>query len=343
MATSLQLVWIVVVASAIVRPTNAEPPASDDDRILPPVALPAAGGVPFVVDPGHISSIAELARLSRHRLVAEPLRRIARSHFGRRRDLERRALGIDAIREHRGAASLFAMPIVFADEDEDVRRSVLRHLAESGDVGQAAIVHAAVHHEDRAWRRAALDACPRPLGASALAVLEAAFRNGRRDTVDRAAVAAGGLEARRMLPHLIAAQYTADSGRARGDLAWIAIGTQRTYIQNLIPVAGGGSGAFRPVPGIINEGVVLRVTDAVAVTYRTEIHRVLVDMTSSAAGYDTASHGWRYDRWRAWYNEVELPRTLAEAEARTRVRAAEAFAETARDRRRKAAEAAILD
>ena len=153
------------------------------------------------------------------------------------------------------------------------------------------------------------------------------------DRATEAAVAAGVLEARRMLPHLIAAQYTAASGRARGDLAWIAMGTQRSYVANLIPVVGDGSGAFRPVPGVINEGFVLRVTDAVAVVYRTEVHRVLVGMTSEATGRDTSVNGWSLVRWRDWYNREYLPIALAEAQDRLDVEDAADYAELERRRR----------
>ena len=336
------LPWIV--AGVLLGPSSAiAAPASEDERILPPVELPMAGRLPFVVDPGHVSSIAELAKISQSRTIRGPLRSIARNHFGRRRDADRRAVGLEEIRSHTGAASLFAMPFVLGDQGEDVRLAVLEHLADSGDAGQAAMVYAAVHHDDPAWRRAAAVSCPRPLGASALAVLEGAFRDGRSRTLDRAAIATGLLEARRMLPHLIVTQYAAGSRRGRGDLAWIAIGTQQAYVRNLVPVVGSRSGAFQPVPGLLTEGFVMRVTDAVAVVYRTEVHRVLVDLSSRSAGYDTASHGWAYQRWRTWYNEHELPAALADVEERHRAQRAIDFVDAERARRREAAEAAILD
>ena len=146
-----------------------------------------------------------------------------------------------------------------------------------------------------------------------------------------------------MLPHLIVTQYAAGSRRGRGDLAWIAIGTQQAYVRNLVPVVGSRSGAFQPVPGLLSEGFVMRVTDAVAVVYRTEIHRVLVEVSSANAGYDTSSHGWAYHRWRDWYNKHELPAMMARVEERDRARRAVDFVDTERSRRRKAAEAAILD
>ena len=134
------------------------------------------------------------------------------------------------------------------------------------------------------------------------------------------------------IPHLIATQYAGQKRRRTGDQAWIAIGTQTSYIQNLVPVVGDGAGAFRPVPGIINQGFVMRVTEAVAVIYRTEVHRVLVDMTTRATGRDTSANGWSLERWREWYNSEYLPLARVERQAELDRERAAGYAEAERRR-----------
>lgn len=311
--------------------------------IRPPVEIPRSGALPYVVSPEHVASIEEIAAISASTEIRTPLRQIKRRHLGRRRDPATRRIGLDAIRDQTGAATLFAMPFVFDGERIDVQRATIDRLASAGDVGAAALLWTAVHHPALRWRRAALEATARPLGASPLAVLESAFRDSRHEIVTRAALATGALEVRRMLPHLIATQYTTDVVREQGDLAWIAIGTQRSYVRNLVPVVGDGSGAFQPVPGILTEGFVMRVTDAVAIVYRTEVHRVLVGLSSKCSGEDTSANGWSLERWRAWYNGVELPALLAEAAALERAARARSFAERERARRSKASEGAPGD
>ena len=339
MAHLLILTLVALLASQ--RAASAEPPVLDD-RILYPAELPRSGRLPYVVDPTLVESVRELATISGSKGIQAPLRAIARSHLGRKRDQAIREIGLEAIRQHHGPASLFAMAEVFRREREDVRETVVSHLAGQGEIGQAALVFIAVHHEDADWRRRAVASCRRPLEPPALAVLEDAFRRGRSQTIERAASASASLDVARMIPHVIVAQYASSERRERGDLAWIAIGTQQAYVQNLIPVVGSRSGAFQPVPGLITEGFVLRVTDAVAVSYRTEVHRVLVEMASGRTDVDTGGYGWDYSRWRDWFNGKVLPslrREVAVAEAADRARG---FAEAERERRREAA-AAILD
>ena len=337
-----QLLFLTVVSLLATDRAAAEPPVLDD-RILYPAEMPRSGRLPYVVDPNLVESIRELAEISRSKAIQAPLRAIARSHLGRTRDPGTRAIGLEAIRRHDGPASLFAMAEVFRREGKDVRDTVVSHLAGQGDIGQAALVAIAVHHEDADWRRRAVGACSRPLEPPALAVLEGAFRHGDGRTIERAAYASGSLDAARMIPHLIVAQYATTGTRGRGDLAWIAIGTQQSYVRNLVPVVGNRAGAFQPVPGLITEGFVLRVTDAVAVSYRTEVHRVLLEMSARRTDLETAGYGWDFNRWRDWFNGTVLPSFRGEVAAAEASERARGFAEAERERRRKAAEAAIAD
>ncbi len=314
-------------------PDRSQP---DDTRgIRPPEAIPQSGALPPMVDPDLARSVALKARAARFGPAPAKLRALARRHFGNQRVPEVRRKGLAMLTTHADAGSLFAMPFTLAREADDVRVAIIEHLVDSGDDGQAALAWTAIHHEDEAWRRAATDAITRPATAKVLAVMQLGLRDSAHETVVRAGRLAGALDARIAIPHLIATQYAADEVRNEGDLAWIAIGTQRSYVANLIPVTGDGSGAFQPVPGIINEGFVMRVMDAVAIVYRTEIHRVLVDMTSEATGTDTGDNGWSLAAWRDWYNREYLPRAREESERAARAAAADTFAEAERRRRQR--------
>ncbi len=302
--------------------------------MVPPQPIPASGPLPPMVDPALSRSIAATARASGGASCRVELETLRRRHFGPQRDPELRAEGLRELRSLDGSCQLFAMPEVFATERNDVRRAVIEHLSLQGDRGQAALAWTAIHHEREDWRVAATDALARPATSATLAVLQSAFSASEHAVIERAGTLAGALGSRVAIPYMIATQYSADTVTRQGDLAWIAMGTQRSYVANLIPVAGDGSAAFRPVPGIINEGFVFRVTDAVAVVYRTVVHRVLVDMTSEATGEDTSSNGWSLTRWRDWYNRVYLPVARAEFQERVDELDARDYAEMERERRR---------
>ena len=66
--------------------------------------------------------------------------------------------------------------------------------------------------------------------------------------------------------------------------------------------------------GVINEGSIIRVQDAVVIVYRTEVHFALVSMTSRLYGEPTEDLGYDMPQWWAWYNNEFLP-YLAEQRA----------------------------
>ena len=78
-------------------------------------------------------------------------------------------------------------------------------------------------------------------------------------------------------------------------------------MQDLIPIVGSNSGAYEPVIGIVSEGVVMRVIDAVAIEYRTPVHSALVAMTSHEWGQSTAHLSYNVQAWWDWYNTQYVP------------------------------------
>ena len=302
---SVLMFWLLAGMSLAAAPWSPPDPLSP---------IPDAGPLPLMVDPRLTAEIQDVIRSARLGPQRRLLQKINRQHFGPTRRGEIREAGLQALSSLESPAALFSMPTVFARARADVRASIIQHLANGGELGQAALAWTAIDHSDAGWRRDAAAAIRRPPGPHVLAVLQIGLRGSDERVIESSARLAGVLDARLAIPHLIATQYAGERRRRTGDQAWIAIGTQRSYIQNLIPVTGDGSGGFRPVPGIINEGFVMRVTEAFAVIYRTEVHRVLLDMTAGTTPIDTSALGWSLDRWRDWYNVEYLP--IAEKLAR---------------------------
>jgi hypothetical protein len=199
-------------------------------------------------------------------------------------------------------------------ERDDVRLAVLDHLAKQGDEGQGALAWAAIHHDDPAIRHEAITRIETPARDDVLMVLDGALRSPVHSVANAAGALAGTLNALEAIPLLMMAQVTTDRVENEGDLAWIAVQTQTAYVQRLEPVAGSGAGAFQPVVGVVNEGAVLRVVDAVAIFYRTEVHRVVVSMTTTEWGQSTEYLGYDLPAWWRWYNEEFVPYKNDQAE-----------------------------
>jgi hypothetical protein len=277
--------------------------------------LPRRGGVPRMErsDPSLTSS--RLSGSSASRRAEDEIRAIRRRWLGQRRDPELRTEGIARLAEYTEPTALLPMHEVLREEKDDVRIAMLDHFASLGSPGQAALAFVAIRDPDAGLRGEALRRLDRPADPGALAMLDEALRERRHETVNRAGLVAGHLQALEAIPHLIFAQVAADEVPASGDLAWIAIGSQISYVADLVPVVGNNVGAFQPVVGTIMEGVVLQVQDAVAISYRTDVHRSLVAMTTYDFGESTEFLGYDPARWHAWFNEVYVPHNAAKVAA----------------------------
>ena len=283
-----------------------EATASPVDDLPMPQPIPTNGAVPPVVAPELLEAINDMRLAAEYGPYQRRIRTIVRTGLGRMRDQDKRQAALDALRRFTDSGALFSMPFVLAAEAEDVRTVMLRHLSESGSVGQAALAWAAIHHDDADMRSAAAQAITAGDEPLVLAAIETGLRDNRHAIVTRAGTLAGMVDAVQAIPLMIFSQYSRDPIEKKGDLAWIAIGTQRSYVQNLIPTTGNGAGAFQPVIGTITEGFVMRVMDAYAVVYRTELRRNLVQLSTRASGASTEHLGWDLDAWRDWYNEDYL-------------------------------------
>lgn len=235
------------------------------------------------------------------------LRQLKRDHFGEKKKPELRQAGIAKLSEMTDPRGFQSIHEELAKEADDVRLAMLEHFGSAGAPGQAALAWVAVHDRDAAIRHEATRRIETPVVNEVLAVLDGALRCRNHRIVNNAGLLAGNLTVLPAIPLLMMAQVAQDPVTEQGDLAWIAIGTQQSYVANLIPVTGDNSGAFQPVIGTIYEGVVMRVTDALAITYRSDVHNSLVAMTTMDWGQSTAGLGWDPARWARWYNEEYVP------------------------------------
>ena len=285
----------------------------DDPRhgLLTPI--PDRGGVPPIVEMVTRPVDQELEFRRRGREYASEIKRIRYEYLGDMRAEKVRNRGVDELRGFTDAAAFMPMIEVLAAEKDDVRMAMLEHFAGQGDDGQAALAWMAIYDPSEAYRHEAMRRMVSPASPKVLGVLDTGIRSTRHDTANHAGTLAGSLRALEAIPLLIFAQATQDPFDEPGDLAWIAVATQTAFVAGLEPIVGSGAGAFRPIPGIVSEGAILRIVDAVVIFYRTEVHRVLVMMTTDDWGQSTAHLGYDMNAWWHWYNEQYVPDKNARA------------------------------
>ena len=306
------LLW-TLIAAATLRTSLAQIEPPTKPQFATPQTIPDRGAVPPVVDPQLVESVHDMALAAEYGPYKRQLRALARRYFTNRRNSEIREEGYTQLQGFTDTGALFAMPFTLDRQKPDVIEAMFDHMASSGSNGQAALAWTAIHHENEEIRAQATNRISATDDPLVLAVIEHGLRDTRHAVVNAAGKLAGTINAFQTIPLLIFSQYSRDEVRSQGDLAWIAIGTQQSYVQNLIPVAGNEAGGFQPVIGTITEGFVMRVTDYVAIVYRTEVHYSLVKLADSATGQSTEHLGWDMRRWRDWYNSEYLPQYQAKA------------------------------
>lgn len=286
-----------VVATALGQ-SHQLPPLPDHGPVPPTIAAQvAAEPSPDLV-----------ARNGKLREYRRQIRRIVHENLGGIKVAAKRQQGIA---ELRGITDPMAFPVLseeLTDQKDDVRFALLDHFAEQGDPGQAALARMAIHDTDDGLRREAAFRMHGPASPSVLGILDEGLRSPLHRIANNAGALAGTLNAIETIPLLIFAQVTGDPvPDDSGDLAWILVGTQKAYVAEVYPVVGDGAAAFVPVPGVVQEGSIMRVVDAVVVIYRTQVHRSLVAMTTRDWGQPTDRLGYDPRAWWAWYNEQYVP------------------------------------
>ncbi len=299
------------VAGLLLAASRGDPPATLQPPTTPAGGAAAAAGqaVPPRVDaPVREESVEDL------------IRQIRRKHFGGMRKPEIRAQGCEKLRTFTSPSSLEIMYRELRSEKEDVITAMLNHFADCGDGGQAALAWVAIHDDLVALRRASAERITRPESSGARFPIRDALQSGDNLMVNRAGSLAGAIGAIDLIPSLIAAQ-SVDRPRTdtQGDLAWIAIQQQKSYVSNLVPVVGDNAGAFQPIVSVIGEGSLLRIMDAVVIIYRTEVHQALVRLTSADSGESTERFGYNQREWQEWYVNVYQPLLAQRAQEKLRI------------------------
>lgn len=265
--------------------------------------IPDHGAIAPILGVTREPTAEQIAFNKRAREYAAQIRLLRHNHFGTIRAEAIRARGLAELRRFTDPAAFVPLIEALSREADDVRLEVLDHLTGQGDEGQAALAWVAIHDTDDRIRDEAMGRLVAPASGPVLRVLDAALRSNTHRIGNNAGTVAGAVHALETIPLLIFAQATADPVQQEGDLAWIAVATQTAFVAGIEPVVGSGAAAFRLIPGVVQEGTILRVVDAVAIFYRTEIHRSLVAMTTHDWGQSTAHLGYDMKAWWAWYND----------------------------------------
>jgi hypothetical protein len=314
-----QLVLASIFVVALARPAwgqQRQPWVQTDPRYGFLSPIPDHGAVPPIVEAALQTSRQELEFRARSREYTRQIRRIRHEYLGEVRVRELRDQGIAELRTLDDPAAFKPLIDELQREADDVRLAVLDHFAGRGDEGQAALAWVAIHDDDDRIRYEAQRRLVAPASRPVLRVLDQGLRSPVHEIANNAGTVAGATFALETIPLLIFAQATADPAEDEGDLAWILVATQRAFVARIEPVVGSGAGAFAVIPGVVQEGVLLRVVDAVAIFYRTEIHRVLVAMTTEDWGRPTEYLAYDMKAWWEWYNAEYVPfknRQIAEA------------------------------
>lgn len=271
-----------------------------------------------VVDPSDASMQSTIAWNKRRAEVERELKLLRHKHF-RNKNSDIRQAGLLKLRAYTDPPAFAAMLEVFQGEGREVEEGMLDHFFDQAtEEGDAAIAWAAVFGKSDRFRESALGRLYRRYGptGSVPTRIQAIIAEGlepRRASVNaNAARAAEVLRLYQAIPMMIQAQAGGGGGGGGGGerpaLAYIYIGTQRSFIADLNPVVGENAVAFDPVPGVITEGTVLRVTDAFVTTVIGPINTSLQNLAN--AGWDgrtTAHLGTDDAAWRRWWEREFRP------------------------------------
>lgn len=294
-------------------------PALAHAQDAPTPAAPAPSTLPSVEPPGELERPEDVRdALRAHHLRREQLelelRRIRHTYFRNPRAEDLRAAGIEKLKEYNDPAIFESMLEMFARSGDDVIEAIMGHLAElDTPEALATIAWTAVFDTHPRRRSMARDVLAQSLkNRQAPRTVKSVVADGLRRSHDPHVANAAGLAATLKMadaiPAMIASQVVGrGTGSDGGALAYILVGQQQAFVSDLEPVVGDSAVAFDPELSVVTEGVVLRVLDAVVVTYRVEVHQALVRLTSDLSGTDTSYLGWDVPRWRQWYTKEFLP------------------------------------
>lgn len=298
-------------ASALAQNSPATP-ATPAPSTLPTVDDPAAIGQELETQ-AELKDALKAHHLRREHLEVE-LRRIRHRYFRNPRAKDLRAAGFEKLKDYNDPAIFESMIEIFSRAGDDVVEFIIDHLASlETPEALATVAWTAVFDTHPRRRAMATDTLADTIdGKDAPRAVKSVVADGLRRAHDPHVANAAGLAATLKMadaiPAMIASQVVGrGNGSNGGSLAYILVGQQQAFVSDLEPVVGDSAVAFDPTLSVVTEGVVLRVMDAVVVTYRVEVHDALVRLTSELGGRDTSYLGWDVPKWRQWYTKEFLP------------------------------------
>lgn len=306
----LAIIVAGVTTGALADDTN-EVETKPDGPFAP---LPDHGPVPRIYT-HEVMPEAQQAFDARRQVFAREIKQIRGEHFGSIRNELIRMEGIDRLRQMTDPAAFRPMFEVLRDEVPTVRKVVLDHLSIQGPEGQAALAWIAIHkaneepneRDAEALFHQAISRMTTPVPDPVLREVDHALRSSSHSVAGAAGRLSGLLDVVQAIPLMMFTQVISADRSTTGDQAWIFVGKQEYFTIGLQPVAGSNVGAFQPIVAGINSGTVLRIREAVALFYRTEIHIWLVRMSSREWGRSTEDLGYDPRVWWHWYNDEYVP------------------------------------
>ncbi|MDA1262254.1 MAG: hypothetical protein O3B75_05085 [Planctomycetota bacterium] len=308
MRIAVMVAWILCTVLQASSPTQTVPTSKIPPSLLRPI--PSTGGIQPAVDPAILKPSDGTAGTPQS--YERSAKDFVQTKFGTRRGATR-IQNIALLNQWKDPSSWQPLWDAMKKEKDDVRLAFLDHLASQGGLGQGMLAKIAIRSEESTMRHEASRRIVRPACDEVIAIIELGLRDERHIVVNQSGLLAGKVDAFAVIPSLIFAQVTADEKKTKGDLAWIAIGSNTHYIANVTAVVGDNSGAFIPVIGNLQTGVLMRVQDAMVYNYRSDAHQSLISLTSRDFGQSTADMGWDMKRWWTWFNTEYLPFKQAQA------------------------------
>ncbi len=252
------------------------------------------------------------------------VRRTFARFFKRSRDTISHERGWEELRAYAHDDRIYPLLLeLFEREPTTVRNQLADFFAEhAAGHSQTMLAWIAVFEEDDEEHRSHAEARLAELAGEdgpsdgAQRVMAMGLKSGEDGPINAAAKLVQRFNLLRAVPLLAQAQVQPRGGSGRdvrrGAIAQIVVGTQQAFVADLTPVVATGAVAFQPTVGVVSSGTVLRVIDAVVYEYRTDVHQILVGMTTAAANEPTGHLGYDAPAWQEWYARVLEPRLDAQ-------------------------------
>lgn len=255
--------------------------------------------------------------------VERDIRKIFSQFFKRTRSEVSHRRGWEELQRFASDDRIYPLLIeLFKRQPTAVRNDLTQFFAENAGLHAQTVVAWVAVFEDGDSHRAHANATLQGLvgdgepSNGAQRVIAAGLKSGDDGPINRAAGLVQQFGLLRAVPLLAQAQAqprnSGGQGVRTGALAQIVVGTQQAFVADLTPVVAANAVGFQPTIGVVSSGTVLRVIDAVVYEYRTDVHQILVDMTTTASGEPTGHLGYDAAAWHDWYARVLEPRLEAE-------------------------------